>query len=634
MAKLNTQTSVVDYLKSQGKDSSYSARKKLASNYGISNYSGTASQNTQLLKALQSGKSSSSSSSKAQTSASTSAPKTTTTTTTAKTNAQASNKQTTKTTLNGVDNATTSKMNSTYTPSASQTSAQTKAETNLSNFEQMAGNKNIISNSVMNALNSQFVVPSAVREADAYLKNQLSVIQSGKTSYTDQVKDMMSQIQNREKFSYDVDTDPLFQQALASAMSSGKQAMQDTIGQASALTGGYGSTYATSAANQSYNAFIEDAYDNLPQYYQMAMEAYQMEGDEMYRQLGMLNEADDREFNRNVTAYDATYQHRNQMYNEAYTQYRDNKSDAFNMANLQLSENAQLVNNAYNLYNATSNYADTLYEREYSKWADEVNQAMQYAGMLNSDWWNQTNYDRDVFESDRTYDRTVFESDRAYDRDVFESDRTYDRAVFESDRTYEQTEKWNQADDDYRYAALKQADEHHNDDMGYKWSSLNEEKRQFNAKQSESKQGYIKDDEGNEYKEPTSAQKQAALKAYNERGDAGFNEYIDSLPSDVYVEAIYDYVYGYTDDEGNEVDGYGEEPYLTRTYTKTEQTTNWGLGVDNNDKVKDNHGKEYTLKQLKEKLKSEGVDDDTIDEIMDELNKKDKDATYKYSSKK
>ena len=73
MAKLNTQTSVVDYLKSQGKDSSYSARKKLASNYGISNYSGTASQNTQLLKALQSGKSSSSSSSKAQTSASTSA---------------------------------------------------------------------------------------------------------------------------------------------------------------------------------------------------------------------------------------------------------------------------------------------------------------------------------------------------------------------------------------------------------------------------------------------------------------------------------------------------------------------------------------------------------------------------------
>ena len=40
------------------------------------------------------------------------------------------------------------------------------------------------------------------------------------------------------------------------------------------MTGGYGSTYATTAGNQAYNAFIEDAYDNLPQYYQMAMEAY------------------------------------------------------------------------------------------------------------------------------------------------------------------------------------------------------------------------------------------------------------------------------------------------------------------------------------------------------------------------
>ena len=48
-------TSIVDYLNSQGKDSSFSARTKLASEYGISNYKGTASQNTQLLKLLQSG---------------------------------------------------------------------------------------------------------------------------------------------------------------------------------------------------------------------------------------------------------------------------------------------------------------------------------------------------------------------------------------------------------------------------------------------------------------------------------------------------------------------------------------------------------------------------------------------------
>ena len=47
--------SIVDYLKSRGMDSSYSARKNLASQYGITGYSGTANQNTSLLKSLQQG---------------------------------------------------------------------------------------------------------------------------------------------------------------------------------------------------------------------------------------------------------------------------------------------------------------------------------------------------------------------------------------------------------------------------------------------------------------------------------------------------------------------------------------------------------------------------------------------------
>ena len=49
MATLNTKTSIVDKLKSEGKDSSYSARKALAESSGIKNYTGTAAQNIQLL---------------------------------------------------------------------------------------------------------------------------------------------------------------------------------------------------------------------------------------------------------------------------------------------------------------------------------------------------------------------------------------------------------------------------------------------------------------------------------------------------------------------------------------------------------------------------------------------------------
>ena len=44
--------SIVDYLKSIGKDSSYQARAILASQYGITNYTGSAEQNLQLLNKL------------------------------------------------------------------------------------------------------------------------------------------------------------------------------------------------------------------------------------------------------------------------------------------------------------------------------------------------------------------------------------------------------------------------------------------------------------------------------------------------------------------------------------------------------------------------------------------------------
>ena len=59
-----TGSSIVEYLNSIGVDSSFSNRKKLAAQYGISNYTGTASQNTALLNKMRNGSGSSSSASK------------------------------------------------------------------------------------------------------------------------------------------------------------------------------------------------------------------------------------------------------------------------------------------------------------------------------------------------------------------------------------------------------------------------------------------------------------------------------------------------------------------------------------------------------------------------------------------
>ena len=345
----------------------------------------------------------------------------------------------------GVDDERLAKVDEPFKASQDVQDAQNKKNDALNSYGNIANKDSIVSGSVKNTINSSFKTPSSVTAADKWLANQLGIIQSGKTSFSGQVTEMIDKIMNREKFSYDVDTDPLFQQALASAMNSGKQAMQDTIGQASALTGGYGSTYATTAGNQAYNAFIEDAYDNLPQYYQMAMEAYQMEGDEMYRQYGMLSAEDEKEYNRNIAAYDATYQHRNRMFDEAYNQYRDTKSDAFALGNLQIAEHGQLSSDAYNYYNATADNADTMYEREYNSWLDSVNIALKEIEMLNTDAWANKNFDEGVRQYEKNYAQTEdhftrnqeFQASEAQkDRDFTASENAKNRAASRSGGTY------------------------------------------------------------------------------------------------------------------------------------------------------------------------------------------------------
>ena len=609
MAKLNIQTSIVDYLKSQGEDSSYSARKKLASSMGISNYSGTASQNTQMLKALQS---------KANTKTNT---KTTTKTNTTKAATKTATKtqskaKTTNTTpkLNGVDDATLSTMTSNFTASNEQTKAQESANKQLSDFQSLASNKNIISDSTWDAINTQFVVPSAVTEADAYLKSQLSQIQSGKTSYTDQIKDMMSQIMNRDKFSYDVDADPLFQQALASAMNSGKTAMQDTIGQASALTGGYGSTYATSAGNQAYNAFIEDAYNNLPQYYQMAMEAYQAEGDEMYRQLGMLSDADATEYGRMVDAYNATSQYRNQMYNEAYSMYRDNKSDAFGKANLQLSENQQIVNNAFNSYQASADYANTLYEREYQSWADKVSQATNLAGMLNTDWWNATQYNEGV----RQYEQNFAEEQRQYNESLAEEQRQYNQ-------NYAQTEKWNQKEIDYKYAALWQDQNQFNTKLQ---SDAEKDAKKGSYSFTPSEIAYLKDIDnsaggGEQGIDAVMIELEAMGKSPStaEEADILYNLLRNPIKTETNTAAK------------------GKIDWLNVDIKKSKDTANgflgikniWG-GIDSNDEYEIN-GKIYHAKDIKEAMEEDKIPQATIDAILKKINNLSENGIYNFGRK-
>lgn len=87
----------------------------------------------------------------------------------------------------------------------------------------------------------------------------------------------LNSLANREAFKYDINDDQLFQTAKEQYMQMGKAAMADTIGQASAMTGGYGNSYAATAGAQAYNAHIQQLNNSVGDYYSMALKAYENE---------------------------------------------------------------------------------------------------------------------------------------------------------------------------------------------------------------------------------------------------------------------------------------------------------------------------------------------------------------------
>ncbi len=102
----------------------------------------------------------------------------------------------------------------------------------------------------------------------------------------------------RGPFSYDPETDPSYQQYKEQYTRQGKLAMEDTLGQVSARTGGLASSYAGSAAQQSYNQYMSALSDKIPELRQLAYEMYRAEGDDMRADLNLLLNMEQMDYGR------------------------------------------------------------------------------------------------------------------------------------------------------------------------------------------------------------------------------------------------------------------------------------------------------------------------------------------------
>ena len=140
------------------------------------------------------------------------------------------------------------------------------------------------------------------------------------------IDSLINEYVNRADFKYDPNADMLYQNYLAAMQNAGQMAMRDTMGQAAMLTGGYGSSYATAAANGAYNNYLQKANEALPDYYNMAANAYNQQGEDLLSQIKLLQNQDEEEYSRWLDMMKLNGTGTSASTEEAWTPSQENKT--------------------------------------------------------------------------------------------------------------------------------------------------------------------------------------------------------------------------------------------------------------------------------------------------------------------
>ena len=109
----------------------------------------------------------------------------------------------------------------------------------------------------------------------------------------DKAQSYADQFANREPFKFDVNSDPLYEQLKDQYVQQGKLAAMDTMGQAATLTGGYGSSYAQSVGQQTYNQYMSQLNSAIPDLYESAYAKWQNDGNDLYSKYSLYADARD-----------------------------------------------------------------------------------------------------------------------------------------------------------------------------------------------------------------------------------------------------------------------------------------------------------------------------------------------------
>lgn len=351
-------------------------------------------------------------------------------------------------------------------PKAVQSSVQSLVQSNTQpqQTQTLSGNSNYA---------YQPYTPSAqVQQAQRMLEQQLANKPGAYQSRWDQTLDeIYNQIQNKKDFSYDLNGDALYQQYKNQYINQGKLAMMDTIGQAAALTGGYGNSYAQSVGQQTYQGYLNQLNDKIPELYQLALDQYNRQSDEMMNRYALVSDREAKDYARYQDAMQAWQSDRNYLmdaYNNErsfdYGVYGDNRNfnyqinrDAVADAQWQKNYDYQVGRDAVADAQWQSQFdeARRQYEQDFNESQRQYNQNFDYQQsrdtIADQQWQQQFDEARRQYEQEYDYQRerdamadTQWASEYNYrlDRDTVEDQQWQAAFDYEKGRDTVADQQW------------------------------------------------------------------------------------------------------------------------------------------------------------------------------------------------
>lgn len=206
----------------------------------------------------------------------------------------------------------------------------------------------------------------AAYKQNAGITGNQGVYDNWDSKYGSRIEDALSTILNREKWSYDAESDPAYQAYKDAYTREGNRAYQNAYAQMAANTGGYGSSAGMTAAGQQMNYYMQQLNDRVPELMQNSYNRY----------LG------EQELNR--AALESLMGVANDDYSKAYQANRDSINDS-NAANYQ-------------------NYLRDIDARDYNRRVETEDRLWDYNKQLLQNQVQQSNADTSRYEKNADLD--------------------------------------------------------------------------------------------------------------------------------------------------------------------------------------------------------------------------------------